>query len=460
MSTLQAPTAGAKTAMLANGLNYKNYQHMRDHLDVAPFADDVAARYGVKLDKGTKAGLGKIFANKGLISDPAKFNPAVTALLRDRLEGTDAKSLKSIGAAGRYRDSSVDAVDANAMIKDLLPKLANNPQLANKLFGSKQGSRIATALGAGDTMKHIIDEIENHSSGYSEKIAGERMAGFDGAVSRFEGAVKNLETAVGRSFDNDGKGGLLTWVTNAIGGAIQKAAEANPNLIAGGAIGAGAGGLLATGYGAVKFMQMMTGGGLAASATALDGAAAALTAAAAELSGASIVQRGGTAAAAGFGSKIWGAGAAALPFLGAVGFGAGAYYLAEGANERQGLTKEAHRARVNRLAARNNWFNWGGDDSPGGPGVTDTMTFGTGVGGDRGLTATLTGSEDVKGEVTGRFEVVPGSALLSLVESVQQMKIGLSGTLNANGPGSLGHSSPDAAAPAPKPSTGGASGDW
>jgi Phage-related minor tail protein len=458
MSTVQAPTAGAKTAMLANGLNYKNYQHMRDHLDVAPFADDVAARYGVKLDAGTKAGLGKIFANKGLISDPAKFNPAVTALLRDRLEGADAKSLKSIaGAAGRYRDSSVDAVDANAMIKDLLPKLANNPQLANKLFGSKQGSRIATALGDGDTMKHIIDEIENHSSGYSEKIAGERMSGFDGAVSRFEGAVKNLETAVGRSFDNDGKGGLLTWVTNAIGGAIQKAAEANPNLIAGGALTAGGLGLGATGYGAFKFMQMMTGGGLAASATALDGAAAALTAAAAELSGASIVQKGGTAAAAaagGLGSKIWGAGAAALPFLGAVGFGAGAYYLAEGANERQGLTKEAHRSRVSRLAARNNWFNWGGDDSPG---VTDTMTYGTGVGGDKSLSVSVTG--DVKGQGEMTVKVEAGSTLLQVVEQARAA-IRLAGSIQSNGPGSLGHSSPDAAAPAPKASTGGASGGW
>jgi hypothetical protein len=143
MSTVQSPTAGAKTAMLANGLNYKNYQKTRDRLDVNPFVEDVAARYGVKLDKNTRSGLGKIFSNKDLISDPAKFNPAVTSLLRGSLEGADAKSLKSIaGAAGRYRDSSVTSVDANAVIKDLLPKLANNLPLANKMFGAKQGGRI------------------------------------------------------------------------------------------------------------------------------------------------------------------------------------------------------------------------------------------------------------------------------------------------------------------------------
>jgi hypothetical protein len=262
MSTVQSPTAGAKTAMLANGLNYKNYQKTRDRLDVNPFVEDVAARYGVKLDKNTRSGLGKIFSNKDLISDPAKFNPAVTSLLRGSLEGADAKSLKSIaGAAGRYRDSSVTSVDANAVIKDLLPKLANNLPLANKMFGAKQGGRIATALGDSETLQKIIDQIENGSEGYAGKIAGERMAGFDGAVSRFEGAVKNLETAVGRSFDNDGKGGALTWVTDAVAKAIQSAAEANPNAVMGGAGIAGALGLGASSYGAFKFMQLLTTGG-------------------------------------------------------------------------------------------------------------------------------------------------------------------------------------------------------
>jgi TP901 family phage tail tape measure protein len=189
-------------------------------------------------------GLGKIFSDKDLISDPAKFNPAVTAMLRDTLGGSDAKSLKSIaGAAGRYRNSSVNSVDANAMIKDLLPKLANNLPLANMLFGAKQGGRIATALGDSETLQKIIGEIDGGSEGYAGKIAGERMAGFDGAVSRFEGAVKNLETAVGRSFDKDGKGGALTWVTDAVAKAIQSAAEESPNAVTGGAGIAGAAGL-------------------------------------------------------------------------------------------------------------------------------------------------------------------------------------------------------------------------
>ncbi|OKO73041.1 phage tail tape measure protein, partial [Bradyrhizobium sp. NAS96.2] len=287
MSTAQAPTAGAKTALLANGLNYKNYQRVPNSLAVDPFAEDVAARYGVKLDAKTRAGLGQIFSDKATISDPAKFNPAVTALLRDKLQGSDAKSLKSIaGAAGRYRDKSVNEVDTNGFIRDLLPKLANNLPLANALFGSKQGGRIATALGDSETLRHIISEIESGSGGYADKIAAERMAGFDGAVSRFEGAVKNLETAVGRAFDNDGKGGLLSGVTDWIAKRIQGTAELPSGVLAGGAIAAGAIGKGAQIYGGYKLLQLLTtGGGLTSSAVALDASAAALTSAAAALSG-------------------------------------------------------------------------------------------------------------------------------------------------------------------------------
>jgi hypothetical protein len=67
--------------------------------------------------------------------------------------------------------------------------------------------------------------------------------------------------------------------------------------------------------------------------------------------------------------------------------------------------------------------------------------------------ATLTGSAEVSGEVTVKNEVTASSTLIAIVESVKSLSAKLQGTLNANGPGSLGHSSPDAAA-APAPSTG------
>ncbi|RXG93035.1 phage tail tape measure protein [Bradyrhizobium zhanjiangense] len=471
MATAQAPTAGAKTALLANGLNYKNYQRVPDQLAVDPFAEDVAARYGVKLNKDTRAGLAKIFSNKDLISDPAKFNPAVTALLRDQLEGNDAKSLKSIaGAAGRYRDKSVNDVDTNAFIKDLLPKLANNLPLANALFGSKQGGRIATALGDSDTLKHIISEIEQHSEGYSEKIAGERMSGFDGAVSRLEGAMKNLETSIGRAFDADGKGGALTWATDLAGRAVQGTAELPPWAIGAGSAAAAGGGL----YGAYKFGQTILGGfGLSSSAVALDGSAAALSAAAAELSAAAglktapnILREAAPSAAPGGAYALWTLGAAALPWAYAGAVTAGGLYAMHKSVEDagySGLTSGQRLALQRRGSMRDLYRReWGYGDNSIAPELSPTMTYGTGVSGDKAGPQHVDVSGQVNGEAKMALEVNAGSSLLDVVRRAEAA-IRLSGTINSSGPGSLGHSSPDAAAPAPRPSTGSsgdASGSW
>ena len=152
--------------------------------------------------------------------------------LGDNLGGDDAKSKRSIaGMANRYRDKSMGGIDVNAFIADLMKKLPGNLQLANAVFGAKQGSRIATALGDPETFKHMIEELLGGSEGYAKKIADERMAGFDGAVSKFEGAVKNLETAIGRSWDRDGKGGILTSVTGGFASLTQSLAELDPKIV-------------------------------------------------------------------------------------------------------------------------------------------------------------------------------------------------------------------------------------
>ena len=62
------------------------------------------------------------------------------------------------------------------------------------------------------------------------------------------------------------------------------------------------------------------------------------------------------------------------------------------------------------------------------------------------VTATLTGSAEVKGETTITVRVEAGSALLSAVESAKSASAALKGQLTANGPGGRGTSSPDAGA--------------
>ncbi|MBR0907023.1 hypothetical protein [Bradyrhizobium liaoningense] len=80
------------------------------------------------------------------------------------------------------------------------------------------------------------------------------------------------------------------------------------------------------------------------------------------------------------------------------------------------------------------------------PGISETMTYGTGVSGDKTVQAQLTGSAEVHGEVRQVIEVNPSQYFEALVQNVQNA-IRLSGQFTANGPGSTGKSSPDANAP-------------
>lgn len=468
MAAAQSPTRKAREALLANGLNYKNYQNNPDRLALAPFVENVAAQYGVKLNGKAQKGLGRIFENKALISDPAKFTPAVLGVLGKTLGGGDAKSKRSIaGMANRFRASSMEGIDVNAFIADLMTKIPGNLQLANAIFGSKQGGRIATALGDPETFKKMIGELVGGSEGYAQTIADERMAGFDGAVSRFEGAAKNLQSRIGQGLDNDGKGGVLTAATDWAGRATQWAAELNPKVVAGGAVTAGVAGTAGSLYAGYKLLNILTtGGGLTTAAAALDGSAAALSAAAVKLGGGSVAGAAAGAAPAAAAASKWGkvlvgggaiAGAAALGYLGYEAYQNFPTLTPEG--ERKRIDEQGRDEYARRHRARGMFFRSEVADralaSPlsGAPELTRTMTYGTGVGGP--LNATLTGSAEVHGQAEVTVKVEAGSTLLQVVEQSKRLNMDLRGSVNANGPGSAGKSSPDASAPAT-----GASGAW
>lgn len=454
MSAAQAPTQKAREAMLANGLNYKNYQKNPDHLTSQPFFENVAAQYGVKLNQKARAGIEGIFNDKGLIADPARFTPAVMQVLSETLGGSDAKSKKSIaGMANRYRSNSVQGIDVNALMTDLMMKIPGNLQLANAIFGAKQGGRIATALGDPEVFKHMIQELLKGSEGYSDKIAEERMAGFDGAVSRFEGAIKNLQTAIGSSLDNGGKGGLLTGGMNLLGGATQWAAEMQRKHPIRSLAVEGTAATAATVAGAAFTAKLWNGFGLGSSAVALDGAAGALTEAAAALGAKGVLDKvpGGKASvgagAMGLFSK-WGRRGVAGAII---GIPAAMKYDSENGNE--GRTWLRSHLGIDDPHEPAPWQP-GGDWHKGKGGgsklsfadrwpaeLPPTMTYGTGVGGDKGPT-----SVDVHGQAEIKFTVEASSSLLQVVEQARNLNVKLQGGFNSNGPGSAGHSSPDAGA--------------
>ncbi len=259
------PTHEARTAMTAAGIDFSKYQKVGP-VNEDGFASEVARNYGVKLKGGVRAGLHRIFSDAELMKDPARFTPAVTRLLRRDLQGNDAKSLKSIaGLAGRYRDDSATGVDTQGLLGAIMAGMAKNPALANVIFGSKQGGRIASGLDP-EMYGKLLDQLLHHADGFSDEVSDKRMAGFNGALNKLANQVAILETSIGRSFDNDGKGGFLTGATEAAGTFVKILGEANPRLLRAGSEAV----LLAGAFAALKSVDFLKGGfGLKTSASAL-----------------------------------------------------------------------------------------------------------------------------------------------------------------------------------------------
>lgn len=427
-------------------MDYAKYQRTPDSLALDPFARDVAAKYGVNLNKDARSALGRVFADKSIIADPAKFAPAVLAVLSDQLGGDDAKSKKSIaGLARRYRDASMQGIDADSFFRDMFTGLRGNLQFANALFGSKQGSRIATALNDPDTFGKILELLNTKSDGYAKNIGDQRMAGFDGAVSRFEGSIKNLETAIGRAWDKDGRGGFLTGATDWLGKTIQHAAELPSGIVQGGSAAAGVAGAAAGAYGVWNISRLLlTGGGLPASAIALNEAAAALTGAAIRLGGAGAAGAASTAVTAG-GAAAAGGRLASLAKWGAFGLYGGGAYLGYQAIKTigEGNAKlyenvapgEVHNEGRNRRKAFNEAL------------YRETQQ----------LRLTVEGGakpekQDVSVSGNTRVEIVitPSASFQGLVNGATAAA---NAPLVSNGPGSNGRSQPEAAAPTGSSST-------
>jgi hypothetical protein len=184
-------------------------------------------------------------------------------------------------------------------------------------------------------------------------------------------------------------------------------------------------------YGLVS--GFLNGFGLKTSAAALDGSAAALTAAAEALGGAGVAGKAAKAAktaetvAPVVATSVWTRGAMAIPYVAAaVGLAVGGYQLHEEAVENQGTT--VHERRGSRTDIYRRAFNEE-RAALGLPPIADP---------NGPVQAELHGQAEVKGEAKVTIEI-PGVG-------TRDVRVPLKGVVNANGPGSLGVSSPDAGA--------------
>lgn len=245
------------------------------------------------------------------------------------------------------------------------------------------------------------------------------------AMTAFTASLDNLTAAASSPAMKTAAEGI-TWVATSLQ-TVALAAKDHPNI----ALGAGVGtaGLALGGAGWMTY-KLMTGFGLAGSAVALDGSAAALTAAATALGGGKVagVAAGaatGTAAAAATGVG----GALTLGSIirgGPIAAAVGGVALMKSDSETPGQPIRTYLRSLFGLADDHEPAPW----KPGGAWDTQPKA-----------------PTEVNGHITGEAKItieIPGLGN-------RTVNVPLNGLVNANGPGSVGVSSPDAFAHPPGP---------
>lgn len=383
------------------------------------------ARFGLRDGKGK-------FLNQDLfMTDPDKWawSKLMPALQK---KGVDVGNDVAVAAA-------VSKLFSNRTIADLITKvIQQRQQYQDKALQYDKAPGLAAAQQLPSRDPFVAYE------GFLSQLKNFAAAVSDPAVSAGAAVLNVLASGIGK----------LSQVLNEGSGA-EKAAVGG--LAAAGGVGVGLG-AFALGKGAIS---LVTGGAaLTGAATALDASAAALTAAAARIAGGAAVSTamGGAAAAGAAGASaaapsIWsriGAGArgaggyaaAAVPYIAGAGAliaplaaGGGAHVLMP--DDPETLARRRRRGAVINDARRQQ-FN----EERRRMGLPELGAGEGGAGGGQ-VEAKLTGEAEVKGqaEMTVKIEAP------ELIQAYHDAKrsIDMVGTLRANGPGSTGRSSPDAA---------------
>jgi hypothetical protein len=395
----------------------------------------------------------------------AKEFVAMGLASKNDFDATKTGEIKGLKPGHKLPGWKVAQSDPDRYVYDyLLPAFERN-HITDQDAQIAQVRRMFPAGNAADLVVKLLQQrqsYENHAKLYGEAKGLDAANGTNNqdpfvALNSLTTSLSNFAGVLTQP-SMQSAAGALDYMASSLGGwqnELSKWAQANPNAAkwaGGGALAAGVGGgVIASG---MLVSNLFSGFGLGASATALDGSAAALSTAAAELSaaaGAGAATKGGSAAAAagGLGSSIWKYGVAGAPYVaGAAVLGAGLWGLHENVvdNHFEGMSLN-DRLRATggsptiRGAYRRAFLQ---DEFGSSPEVTPTTTYGTGVGGDKSVAVSGT----VTGEGKMAIEVNAGSSLIDVVNRAEAA-IRLAGTVNSNGPGSLGQSSPDANAPPP-----------
>lgn len=457
---LASPTKKGLTAMRAAGIDYSKFVRMPDKLETGRLESQFQQEVGIGFTPEVRRRLDKVLANKGVLADRNKLTElvtkAVSPLFPTTKKGKMAASdrAKIAKTTGSFYAASGSGVDAQGLL-DTLMQAPLTLQQINSILDYRQGGRFAVTQRQRDeyvVSRKLIRDTDSDPN-FAKNKADEIMGGLGGSLENLKGSFENLQQSIGEAngallkFSFDAMGTSFDWVSNL----STEGRQAATALAAIAALGS-------AGY---IMKQLFTGFGLGGSAIALDASAAALMGAATALGGSSVAGKvaAGAAGAAGAGAAPWLA--RALPYLKlGARFGGPAviaalvgYEMYQATRQYKGMTsgermkqqrggrsmRETYRAAFNAERERQ--------------GVPLISDWGQARFSEPAPWPTNGRAEPVKAELTGGTLKTSGQIEVTLNipgVGVQRFSVPTSGTVDANGPGSLGTSSPDASVRGPR----------
>lgn len=310
-SKLVAPTYDGLDALTAAGIDYNKFTKMPGGLSVNNLNAFAKRRFGTSLNESQVGRLDEILDDPEVVSSREEFTKQVSAVISEsfgktkkgKTKAADAKKIAKM--VGAFHKLSVESVDTEGLLNEIMTNPKMTIALLNAMFTDKHGGKgsiIASKWGEFTENKAALDKVSEDPD-FAKRKADEIMGGLGGSFERLKGSVENLTLAMGQAHEGwlkpamEKTGNAMDWVSNLKPGELASAS--------GTAIAAGVTGGLAL-VRQIPWVSAVIGAGSATAAVA------------------------STAAIAGY----------------------GAYSLAEGANERAGITRESTRERVRRQAAK------------------------------------------------------------------------------------------------------------
>lgn len=223
---LVSPTEKAQIALNAMGIDFNKFVKVPNF--ISPERLEVATKReaGIHFSDVGRARLRELMQNSDVIGREEDFvDKSMEAISEfQSFDGATGRKLAKVLKA--FWKASIKNVDSEGLLRAIIEKSPTASQ-SNAIFTKQQGGRFNTVAQRG--LAEYLDfrsQLQHAPQGFAAGIGKERMGGYAGAQARLEGAVKNLETALGRANDV-----WVTPLTNAAANLTQKFVESSDSSL-------------------------------------------------------------------------------------------------------------------------------------------------------------------------------------------------------------------------------------